>query len=89
MLVCALTAFYSFFSKSSKRTVLLTEQGFKLPQATSTRWNFHSRAVNAVKNHFHELKAITRLILVMQHEVLELHRFTVWTNGSLNFGSPF
>lgn len=45
LFISDLTAFHSFFSKSSKRTVLLTEKGFKLPQACTTRWNFHSRAV--------------------------------------------
>lgn len=63
LFVCALTAFHSFFSKSSKRTVLLTERGFKLPQASSTRWNFHSRAVFTIIKHFKELYSIFNEII--------------------------
>ncbi|XP_074524579.1 zinc finger MYM-type protein 1-like [Halichoeres trimaculatus] len=41
--------FASFFSKSSKRTAVLDEMvAHRLPSASSTRWNFNSRAVNTV-----------------------------------------
>lgn len=50
-----LTAFHTFFSRSSKRATLLTDQGFKLPSAVSTRWNYHSRAATTIKAHFKEL----------------------------------
>lgn len=63
LFICALTAFHSFFSKSSKRSVLLTERGFKLPQASTTRWNFHSRAVSTIIKYFSELNNVFNVII--------------------------
>ncbi|XP_026821268.1 zinc finger MYM-type protein 1-like [Rhopalosiphum maidis] len=51
-----LTMFHTFFSRSSKRSSLLREQGFKLPNQCNTRWNYHSRATLTIKTHFNELK---------------------------------
>lgn len=56
LFVYDLTAFQTFFSKSSKRSELLREAGFKLPQASTTRWNYHSRATATITAHFQELK---------------------------------
>ena len=48
--------FSSFFHKSFKRTAVLDEVvGRRLPGASTTRWNFHSRAVNTVYEHKDEL----------------------------------
>ncbi|XP_060846373.1 zinc finger MYM-type protein 1-like [Rhopalosiphum padi] len=55
-----LTMFHTFFSRSPKRSQLLREKGFKLPQSCETRWNYHSRAAATITIHFIELKkAIT------------------------------
>lgn len=44
--------FSTFFHKSSKRTAVLDEVvAHRLPGASATRWNFHSRAVNTVYEH--------------------------------------
>lgn len=56
LFVYDLTAFHTFFSKSSKRSMLLREAGFKLPQASTTRWNYHSRATATITAHFQELR---------------------------------
>ncbi|KAE9523304.1 hypothetical protein AGLY_016252 [Aphis glycines] len=46
--------------RSPKRSQLLREKGFKLPQSCETRWNYHSRAAATITTHFIELKkAIT------------------------------
>lgn len=58
LFVCDLTSFHPFFSKSSKRMVLLTERGFKLPQAVTTRWNFNSRAVSTIIKFFAPLYSV-------------------------------
>jgi hypothetical protein len=47
---------FKFFSGSSKRSVLLREQGSKLPNQRNTRWNYHSRAAVTINTHFNELK---------------------------------
>lgn len=67
LFISDLTAFHSFFSKSSKRTVLLTEKGFKLPQACTTRWNFHSRAVTTIMKYFKELYQAFNAIIDDEH----------------------
>ncbi|XP_050066274.1 zinc finger MYM-type protein 1-like [Aphis gossypii] len=56
LFIANLTMFHTFFSRSSKRSVLLREQGFKLPNQCNTRWNYHSRAALTIKTHFNELK---------------------------------
>ncbi|KAL4085263.1 hypothetical protein QTP88_027122 [Uroleucon formosanum] len=56
LFICNLTIFHTFFSRSSKRSSLLREQGFKLPNQSDTRWNYHSRAASTIKIHFQELK---------------------------------
>lgn len=66
LFICDLTAFNTFFSKSSKRTSLLTDQGFKLPQASDTRWNYHSRGVSTIKFHFTELYRIFDSIIICE-----------------------
>ncbi|KAL4121279.1 hypothetical protein QTP88_013824 [Uroleucon formosanum] len=49
--------------RSSKRSELLRQQGFKLPNHSDTRWNYHSRAASTIKTHFIELKnAFTHVI---------------------------
>lgn len=48
--------FASFFTKSTKRTAVLDEMvAHRLPSASSTRWNFNSRAVNTVYEHKDDL----------------------------------
>ncbi|KAL2088089.1 hypothetical protein ACEWY4_016917 [Coilia grayii] len=45
-----------FFTKSSKRTAVFDEMvAHRLPSASSTRWNFNSRAVNTVYEHKDDL----------------------------------
>ncbi|KAL4104312.1 hypothetical protein QTP88_019613 [Uroleucon formosanum] len=56
LFIANLTMFHTFFSRSSKRSVLLREQGFKLPNQCNTRWNYHLRAALSIKTHFNELK---------------------------------
>lgn len=56
LFIANLTMFHTFFSRSSKRSVLLKEQGFRLPNQCNTRWNYHSRAALTIKTHFNELK---------------------------------
>jgi len=53
--------YYTFFSRSSKRSSLLREQGLKLPNKSDTRWNYHSRAASTIKIHFQELKNSVRV----------------------------
>jgi hypothetical protein len=43
LLICYLTMFHTFFSRFSKRSELLREQGFKLPNHSDTRLSFKSR----------------------------------------------
>ncbi|XP_050063246.1 zinc finger MYM-type protein 1-like [Aphis gossypii] len=43
-------------NRSTKRSELLREQGFKLPNQSDTRWNYHSRAASTIKKHFLDLK---------------------------------
>jgi hypothetical protein len=58
--ISELTVFHTFFSRSPKRSQLLREKGFKLPQSCETRWNYNSRAAATITTHFIELKkAIT------------------------------
>ena len=45
LFICNITAFHTFFRRSSKRAELLREKGFKLPHPCETRWNYNSRAV--------------------------------------------
>ncbi|KAF2895900.1 hypothetical protein ILUMI_10272 [Ignelater luminosus] len=47
----------------SRQTALLTEEGFKLPQACTTRWNLHSRAVSIIKRYFSKLDAVFESII--------------------------
>lgn len=55
-----LTMFHTFFSRSPKRSQLLREKRYKLPQSCKTSWNYHSRAAATITTHFIELKkAIT------------------------------
>ncbi|KAL4142958.1 hypothetical protein QTP88_005346 [Uroleucon formosanum] len=56
LFICSLTMFHTFFSRSTKRSELLREQGFKLPNQTDTRWNYHSGAASTIKKHFLDLK---------------------------------
>lgn len=56
LFICNLTMFHTFFSRSTKRSELLREQGFKLPNQSDTRWNYHSRAASTIKKYFLELK---------------------------------
>jgi len=56
LFICNLTMFHTFFSRSTKRSELLREQGFKLPNQSDTRWNYHSRAASTIKKHFLDLK---------------------------------
>lgn len=52
-----MTLFHTFFSRSSKRSQLLRERGFKLPHPCETRWNYNSRGVATIKTHYFELHA--------------------------------
>ncbi|VVC25652.1 Ribonuclease H-like domain,HAT, C-terminal dimerisation domain,Domain of unknown function DUF4371 [Cinara cedri] len=54
--ICNLTMFRTFFSRSTKRSELLRERGFKLPNKRDTKWNYNSRAADTIKTHFSELK---------------------------------
>ncbi|KAL4119236.1 hypothetical protein QTP88_012077 [Uroleucon formosanum] len=56
LFICSLTMFHTFFSRSTKISELLREQGFKLPNQSDTRWNYHSRAASTIKKHFLDLK---------------------------------
>jgi hypothetical protein len=63
LFIANLTIFHTFFSRSSKRSVLLREQGFKLPNQCNTRRNNHSRAALTIKTHFNELKnAVSHIV---------------------------
>lgn len=55
LFIVNLTMFHTFFSGSSKRSVLI-DQGFILPNQYNTRRNYHSRAAITIKSHFNELK---------------------------------
>jgi hypothetical protein len=48
--------FHTFFSRSTKKSELFREQGFKLSNHSYTKWNYHSRAASTIKIHFQELK---------------------------------
>ncbi|XP_008179777.1 zinc finger MYM-type protein 1-like [Acyrthosiphon pisum] len=61
LFICNLTMFHTFFSRSSKRSELLRQQGFKLPNHSDTRWNYHSRAASTIKTHFIELKMLLHM----------------------------
>ncbi|KAL2083806.1 hypothetical protein ACEWY4_021579 [Coilia grayii] len=51
-----LSAFTSFFSKSSKRVAMLEEIGCaRMPRNAPTRWNFNSRVVNTVASNYDRL----------------------------------
>lgn len=51
-----LSGFSAFFSRSPKRTAVLDQVvSHRLPRASATRWNFHSRAVNTVYEHKDDL----------------------------------
>ena len=51
-----LAGFSAFFSRSPKRTTVLDQVvAHRLPRASTTRWNFHSRAVNTVYEHKDDL----------------------------------
>ena len=51
-----LGGFSAFFSRSPKRTAVLDQVvAHRLPRASTTRWNFHSRAVNTVYEHKDDL----------------------------------
>lgn len=51
-----LAGFSAFFSRSPKRTTMLDQVvAHRLPRASMTRWNFHSRAVNTVYEHRDDL----------------------------------
>ena len=51
-----LGGFAVFFPRSSKRTAVLDKLvAHRLPRASSTRWNFHSRAVNTIFEHKDDL----------------------------------
>eukprot|EP00102_Acyrthosiphon_pisum_P025972 XP_016663182.1 PREDICTED: uncharacterized protein LOC107884809 [Acyrthosiphon pisum] len=56
LFICNLTMFHTFFSRSTERSELLREQGFKLPNQSDTRCNYHSRAASTIKKHFLDLK---------------------------------
>lgn len=63
LFVCNLTAFHSFFRRSSTRTNLLREKGFALPHPNDTRWNYHSRAVQTIKKHLKDLNDVFKYII--------------------------
>ncbi|XP_051233811.1 zinc finger MYM-type protein 1-like [Dicentrarchus labrax] len=51
-----LAGFSAFFSRSTKRTTMLDQVvAHRLPRASTTRWTFHSRAVNTVYKHKDDL----------------------------------
>lgn len=57
MFLSDLTAFHTFFNGSPKRTELLREKGFQLPE---TRWNYWPIVVSTIGVHFTDLqKTIT------------------------------
>lgn len=62
LFVYNLAAFHTFFSKSSKRTQLLENKGFRLPQTCTTRWNFNSRAVHTIYAKYNKLKDVFHTI---------------------------
>lgn len=47
---------HTFFSRSIERSVLLREQGFKVPQQYDMRCDYYSRATSTVKNNFQKLE---------------------------------
>ena len=58
-----LGGFAAFFPRSSKRTAVLDKVvAHRLPRASSTRWNFHSRAVNTIFEHKDDLLKCFRTI---------------------------
>ena len=63
LFICNLTAFHTFFSRSSGRTELLRNRGFRLPSSSDTRWNFHSRGVFTIKKYYIELAEIFQKII--------------------------
>lgn len=63
LFVCNLTAFHTFFARSTARANLLRSKGFKLPHPAETRWNYHSRSVNTIKHFYNELKSVMEAII--------------------------
>lgn len=63
LFISDVTMFNTFFSRSTKRSDLLRQQGFKLPQHSDTRWNYNSRAASTIKSHFHELEKAVRHVI--------------------------
>lgn len=57
LFIADLTTFHTFFSRSSKRSQLLRDRGFKLPHPCETRWNYNSRGVTTIKTHFFQIYA--------------------------------
>ena len=58
-----LSAICSFFSNSSQRTQILDEiVQRRLPRASQTRWNFHSRGVNTVYEYRRDLITVMETI---------------------------
>ena len=62
-----LSAFGSFFSKTSMRTQLLESKGFKLPRAYTTRWNFNSLAVKTIHSMYEDSK-VTFFYIIQNDE---------------------
>lgn len=61
--ICNLTMFRTFFDRSTKRTEYLIKRGFRLPNPREKQWNYHSKAVDTIRNHFHEIKgAVTHVM---------------------------
>src|SRR5215469_2661102 len=59
-----LQAICVFFSTSPKRTKILDDiVNQRLPRATLTRWNYHSKSVNVVYTHKEEIKECFQFIL--------------------------
>ncbi|KAJ4446342.1 hypothetical protein ANN_13037, partial [Periplaneta americana] len=56
LFICNLTAFHSFFSRSSFRAEQLRQLGFQLHHPAQTRWNYNSRAVSTIEHHYQELR---------------------------------
>ena len=63
LFICNITAFHTFFSRSSTRSEVLRQQGFKLPHPAATRWNYNSRAVATIKEHYQELCNVMSYII--------------------------
>lgn len=63
LFICNITCFHTFFSRSSTRSEVLRQMGFKLPHPAATRWNYNSRAVATIKEHYQELMRATSHIV--------------------------